>query len=651
MSIGWKFPSNNYGTLNGIGEAGIETFRGTPYKSLAREICQNSLDAKRDTDKPVIVEFSCSQISVDELPDFHALKEAIEACLDFWTKQNNKKTIDFFKKAVAVSKQKTVPVLRISDFNTTGLVGSNQDYNTPWQNLVKASGVSDKGGNSGGSFGIGKSAPFVCSDLRTVFYATRDMNGLEAFQGIARLVSFAMKSKFLKRDTDNITTGIGYFGENDKNRAIPECQSLDGNFKRHDIGTDVFIIGFTNKPEWEREVITSVLDDFLISVYLGLLEVKVENTLISKKTLPKVIEEYKETAVMPYNYYQTLVSPAAHVINENFENLGEIELHILIQNGLHRRVMMSRSNGMKVFDQKNFPSAIQFAGICILKGEGANAYFREMENPQHDAWEPERHSKPIEAKKRKQNLFRYIKESILDFGRKTTVAEVDAEGVGEYLPDNVNPGPGDDKHETITDSTKSVEINMSSLKSFQKGFEVAISSKNIGIEDAEGVPEEYEYGDSGSKDFGDEGHNESKDGTGYGANPGDNPGTNGNGTNQYEIGSNGEPPRPLKKKFEINTMAVRLILLDASKNRYRLIFTPDKTAGDGYLQFKLSGEQSNIDVNVTEAINYNTGETLQTSKNIIYINNINAKIKMIVEFNVDYGERSSMEVSLYGYKI
>lgn len=28
MSVGWNFPSNNYGTLTGIGEAGIETFRG-----------------------------------------------------------------------------------------------------------------------------------------------------------------------------------------------------------------------------------------------------------------------------------------------------------------------------------------------------------------------------------------------------------------------------------------------------------------------------------------------------------------------------------------------------------------------------------------------------------------------------------------------
>ena len=33
MSIDWNFPSNNFGTVSGIGEAGIETFKGSPYRS------------------------------------------------------------------------------------------------------------------------------------------------------------------------------------------------------------------------------------------------------------------------------------------------------------------------------------------------------------------------------------------------------------------------------------------------------------------------------------------------------------------------------------------------------------------------------------------------------------------------------------------
>ena len=36
MSIDWNFPGNNFGTLSGIGEAGIETFKGSPRRSPAR---------------------------------------------------------------------------------------------------------------------------------------------------------------------------------------------------------------------------------------------------------------------------------------------------------------------------------------------------------------------------------------------------------------------------------------------------------------------------------------------------------------------------------------------------------------------------------------------------------------------------------------
>lgn len=93
----WFFPSNNYGAVTGIGEASIETFKGMPYCSLAREICQNSLDARLDLDRPVIIEFSESMIPKACIPDYAGLQKAMRSCLNFWTEQHNKKTIDFFK--------------------------------------------------------------------------------------------------------------------------------------------------------------------------------------------------------------------------------------------------------------------------------------------------------------------------------------------------------------------------------------------------------------------------------------------------------------------------------------------------------------------------------------------------------------------------
>lgn len=61
-------------------------------------------------------------------------------------------------------------VLRISDFNTKGLEGADTgDYKSSWGRLVKCNGASNQNSTAGGSYGIGKSASFLCSDLRTVF--------------------------------------------------------------------------------------------------------------------------------------------------------------------------------------------------------------------------------------------------------------------------------------------------------------------------------------------------------------------------------------------------------------------------------------------------------------------------------------------------
>lgn len=652
MAIGWNFPGSNFGTLNGIGEAGIETFKGTPYKSLAREICQNSLDAKDGSGKPVVVKFSCSQEDFRTFHDYSTLSNAIESCLTFWKKNDNKKTVAFFSNAQKVAGQKKTPILRISDFNTKGLTGSDKDYNTPWQNLVKASGVSDKNDNDGGSFGIGKSAPFACSNLRTVFYATQDINGLYASQGVARLVSFPVKKGLIfQKDSDDITTGIGYYGEKSKNQPIRECQSLEQGFMRTVPGTDVYILGFMDKRGWEDEIITSVLDDFLLSIFYGTLEVYLGNVEISKRTLEKVVETYKDKAVSAYNYYQAMTSQEAHVITKDFNGLGDVEIHILIQKDLHRRVLMGRSNGMKVFDQKNFPSAIQFAGVCILQGKNVNSFFREMENPQHNEWQPERHQKVALARKYKKDLFQLIKSYVLEYGRKTTVDEIDAEGVGAYLPDDSATDNGRDKYESIPGVTKDIDISAPELKSYQKGFEMNDSSTYTSTEDTEGLSEDEDFGMGGSKDFGDDKSNETSDGNSFGNNLGNGAGSESEGDESFPVGSDGEPAVAIKKKFEIHTMAVRLMLLDAKKKRYRLIFVPEKTSGEGYLQLKLSGEQSDIAVNIHLANNRDTGENLRTCQNIIFLHDIQAKHKMIVEFNVQFFECSSMEVSLYGYKI
>lgn len=64
----WNFPSNNYGQIFGIADSGIETFKGTPIKSLAREICQNSLDAALKNGEPTRIELKPLKSTIIKFP-------------------------------------------------------------------------------------------------------------------------------------------------------------------------------------------------------------------------------------------------------------------------------------------------------------------------------------------------------------------------------------------------------------------------------------------------------------------------------------------------------------------------------------------------------------------------------------------------------
>ncbi|MGN1114929.1 MAG: hypothetical protein ACI4RC_07405 [Oscillospiraceae bacterium] len=651
MANGWNFPSNNFGTVTGIGEAGIETFKGSTYRSLAREICQNSMDARYDKTKPVIVEFSSFTIGHRDIPDYNHLYNAINSCLSFWTEQNNKKTIDFFKKAKKIIEKYEIYVLRISDYNTKGLQGSDKEFNTPWQNLVKAAGVSDKNGSDGGSFGIGKSAPFACSDLRTLFYATKDVDGLSAFQGIAKLVSFREKS-FLGKDKDSITSGTGFYTSDKRNSPLKECISIDPNYSRKEYGTDIYILGFSQDTEWKTEIISSILDEFLIAIYNGDLVAKVDGYEIDFNNLENVVEVYKNSAKTAYNYYQVL-NDNSHIIQEHeFPGLGTIQLYILIKQGLHRKIMMCRKNGMKIFDKANISGTIQFAGICILKDEKINSYFREMENPQHNAWEPERHTtdSKTKAKNNMLMLYKYVKNAVIEIGRKTTVAEMDAEGMGEFLPDTEYVDTNNQqKEEAVSPKTSSIDIKTSALKKEQIGYEEPLKgNKSINYEDDlfDDIEDEA-YGGTGSKDAHDDGHNKTHTGTGFGQGEGENPGTNGNGDNEY-VGTN-DYNYDDNNATNIGTMSVRMFLSDKINNVYTLIFVPKRNSGKGYLQISLSGEQKNVKASILTAKDLINNSSLQCKENKIYIDNINKMEKNKISFSIAYAEECSLEVKLYGY--
>ena len=622
MSICWNFPSNNNGKISGISEAGIETFRGKQLKSLAREICQNSLDAKEASKDKVIVEFELYEVSFKDDPRINGLKEYFKLAKEYW--KENEKTIRFLEKAEKNFKKDKIRVLRISDYNTTGLVDSDKKKNSTWNNLVKSSGVSDKTGSSGGSYGIGKSAPFACSDLRTVFYNTLDINGLKAFQGVANLVSF-------EKEKDKTTQGTGYYGNSEDNTAIRNMEYF-GSYVRKECGTDIYIVAFLDDEEWEKKIIEAILENFLIAILKSNIEVKVGKTLINRESLNSLMEEHKDNILLTYNYYQVLLENDSKAMEFSLRDLGIFKLYLAIKKDFKRSILISRSNGMKIFDKKGISSSIQFSGVCILEDEKINSYFREMETPQHNNWETDRHRNPKEAEKIKKEFFRMLKEKVLEKGKETITAEMDAVGMGEYLPDiqDVNTD-SENKKENIENVKKKFEYNkVTTIEATNNS-----SIKAPDVEEQSYINELSEDGeieaDIPSEDY--INTSDEKEGT---------------GNRNLREGDKFE-----NSKFShITPSSIRIFKVSDSdeENTYKMVFSLSKDTKNIIIAVSIAGEQGNIPVVIKNA-RKNNGEILKSRYNKVEMEGLLKDTKYNILFSLNDSENYPVEVKIYGDKI
>lgn len=623
--IDWNFPKNDHGVIGGINESGVETFRGSQVKSLAREICQNSLDARASDEKPVIVEFSKFAVRRANFPRRNTLEEAFNSCIDMWKGQNDKKTSRFFENALVMINETQIHFMRISDSNTTGLTGSKLAFNSNWSNLVKGSGISDKAADAGGSFGIGKSAPYACSALRTVFYSTMDIDGQKASQGVARLVSF--------RSGDQHTQGQGYYGNTEKNSPIFEQIELDGNFTRDEPGTDVYIAGFNAGTNWRDEIITAIMDGFLMAIFNGFLIVKIDGMEISKETLHDVMSKYQDRASFSLikEYYNVLTSDNTIPFFENFYS-GHIDLKILINNEYHKKIAIARSSGMKLFDKDRNSTLLSFAGILNLRGSEINKIFRSMENPQHDKWEPERFSDNVAyAKQIHADLFQTIKGLIRSLENINLSDEIDAQGLGEYLPEdlsNQDDSP-EDKIETI--SPKPIEIEHIERKPKKQTLDNDMD-KDIDAEDSTDGLGKVGVGDELGK-----GHNQGDSETkGGGAAPG-----NSSPADAGEAKTN--------RQIEAKLSHLRLICKSKEKGLYTLIFSAKQDLGKTKISIEYSGEQGKRKAQINSAAS--EGIQLELNGNEIYLDQIEKDKNYNVEVFIHSDEYFPMEVNIFGYSV
>lgn len=623
----WYFTSNDHGENKGINDSGVATFRGTPLKSLAREICQNSLDAAAD--QPVRIDFESFDIPSTYLPGANVLKDVFERCADYWNGQRSKMTKDFFVNAIDKITANRINVLRISDFNTKGLTGSKEikNINTDWMRLTKSSGSSDKKGPAGGSYGIGKFAPFACSDFSTVFYNTYDIEGNCAYQGVSRLVTF-------EREDGETTQGIGYYG-NEKNTPVFDSLQIQPSFRRNqgEYGTDVYITGYKYGGEnWEDKIVVSILDGFLGAIWNEKLIVNVGDILISKDTLKDLMETYDEelTGCYAKEYYAVLTSNDTKWFEEeNHMGLGKIKFGILLGNSdFHRKVAMIRQTGMKIKDGGRLSGYIAFAAVLFIEGDAINERLRLIENPEHTEWQPERSNSPIEARALIKSLNDYMKKCLEEIVENGTLNSMDATGVGSYLPDINDDSKEFSEEETISDKTVSFEKNI---------VERYILNKNMnkGSDQDEDNNSEIEPdGDMDGWYHNDNPHGKLPD------NPPNPP---------YPVHPGEEGGNAKQKVVEVKPLKFKAFCMDAKNGKYLFLFTPDRDASNGYINLYLSGETEVYKAPVTDA-SLIGGGTIHFKDNQIQDIEFKKGVPLRISLQLDYHDYCSMEVKAYADK-
>lgn len=635
LSPKWNFPSNNHSQIIGIADSGVEMFKGTPIKSLAREICQNSLDARLDNAHPARLEFETFTINPKTIPDSSNLEDAFERSRDFWKIQDSTQARNFFKLALKDMNANTIKCLRISDFNTSGLTGSRDEYNSPWCNLTKSSGASNKSGSNGGSFGIGKFAPFACSSLRTVFYSTYDVDNISASQGVARLTTFKNKKK-------ETTQGIGFYGC-DKNSPMYNQYSLNPNYTRPEkcTGTDIFIAGFTGETGWEHQMVASILDGFLYAIYTGSLVVDVDGITINKETLPDLMDSHKEYFKEHADeYYRVLTD------NENARSFtlelkddpatsGTLTLRLMIEPTFNRRVAMIRQTGMKIKDKGNINGIVPFAGTLLIEGDAINSYLRNLENPQHLAWEKERADNKAQYNQLMKTMLKFMKDSLNSMKDEIAEEELDP-SVGEYLSANdAEDAANQERAESITDEIKEIKVRV--VEAPPKPSDANIPDNKQTLVDA---PDD-EDGDATVTDLpGEGGSGSTGNGGGGGNGGGSNPGNGGGKT----------PVEHHKKFISISAARIRNVLRDKATGQYTIVFTPMISAQNGIMDVFMSAESQNYEASIVSATCVSCPD-LKVSNNRISNLVFTANQPLRIDIQLDYHDYCSMEVKAYGNQV
>ena len=426
----WQFPLNDSNETEGPNDGGIAHFTANRSANVIRESIQNSLDARADESQPVIVEIDLTSLPLESF-DGDGLVGALEAAIE--SKHNDDTHRQQFRKGINLlySSPERIDTLRIIDRNTTGASDelSLDGKPTKWEALTKSTGLSIKDQpDAGGSFGLGKHAPFAVTDIRTVLYATAWLGNNDThrrFQGKTILVSHEDPFGIKRRRT-------GYLGSNNfgplQDSDVPERYRIDRP------GLAVYIPGYAPETDWQEESIKSATEHFFHAIIHKGLEVTVDGETVTAATLDEHTHLVGSRTASFIGASRTV--PVAET---NIDDIGHVTLRLVSgdnkgQGG--RQIALVRDAGMMITDRprdmslpglSRFPPHWQsFSAIIECRSSGQPSVLRESESPSHTSISTQQ----ITDRQRRRRANTALKE-LGDWCKKEIGARVEAKGTDD----------------------------------------------------------------------------------------------------------------------------------------------------------------------------------------------------------------------------
>lgn len=409
----WNFVVRNESSQEQGREDSSFDFFKEKERCLVREYIQNSMDARSDSNRAVVVEFTYGKLLCEDYPElFLSLPERLKACSEYCKGNNAKDPYAEKYEYLVKHLSGSIGYLKVSDYNTKGMPYDYNRFNkSKFKSCVRSANSSHKdSGNAGGSHGKGKTVGFVNSNINAVYYSTMTEDGDCYGEGVIKLCDHIY---YDENNKQQIYEDVAFYDS--KEGKHPDTENILSVFRRSEPGTDAYVLGMEENEEYITRMKKEVLRSFFKAIKENLLKVIICGEEFSCNNISEKLLKYfdnegeydnvrtrtPEIEFNPRPYFTEALCKAGtdddhRVFNtdidfpNDFPTLGKTLVYFwksdkIKQENSRDSVVYMRKNNM-VIEVKRGRNNKGYYAVFICEGTG-NESLRHMENVTHDKWD------------------------------------------------------------------------------------------------------------------------------------------------------------------------------------------------------------------------------------------------------------------------